>query len=62
MTQTKTLNIAMIEDEPFSRLALMEILKSILIITKNPNSNLFTVTFRCRSSVVSVIHPNSSRY
>ncbi|WP_077295339.1 response regulator transcription factor [Yersinia proxima] len=45
MTQTKTLNIAMIEDEPFSRLALMEILKKYPYHHKEPELQLIYSDF-----------------
>ncbi|WP_174850481.1 response regulator transcription factor [Yersinia artesiana] len=45
MIETKTLNIAMIEDEPFSRLALMEILKKYPYHYKNPERQLISSTF-----------------
>lgn len=45
MTQTKTLKIAMIEDEPFSRLALMEILKKYPYHHKEPELQLIYSDF-----------------
>ncbi|QHB33892.1 response regulator transcription factor [Yersinia canariae] len=45
MTQAKTLRIAMIEDEPFSRLALMEILKKYPYHHKEPQQQLIYSDF-----------------
>ncbi|HDL6961256.1 TPA: response regulator transcription factor [Yersinia enterocolitica] len=45
MIETKTLNIAMVEDEPFSRLALMEILKKYPYHYKNPQRQLISSPF-----------------
>ncbi|HHL2560690.1 TPA: LuxR C-terminal-related transcriptional regulator [Yersinia enterocolitica] len=45
MIETKMLNIAMVEDEPFSRLALMEILKKYPYHYKNPERQLISSTF-----------------
>lgn len=45
MIETKTLNIAMIEDEPFSRLALMEILKKYPYHYTKPERQLISSAF-----------------